>query len=204
MCVCAGCAAYAYAYAYPRRMYVVFSAMPHCHAIRAAHHLRASFTFALFLHFFSTFVRFFSFMSTRIWCTCMQMALFFVAIFSASLENFRIHWQFVLAFHLWCRIASSIMIWLPLKPNILFSFTHSLYAHMYWWFCVMPLCTQIEKERTIDGMAGNVSCVPGEILWCAILSTFFDNFNILRERKKVTNYRSPRIIWNAMHSYSDH
>lgn len=27
------------------------------------------------------------------------------------------------------------MIWLPLKRNVLFSFTHSLYAYMYWWFC---------------------------------------------------------------------
>lgn len=42
--------------------------------------------------------------------------------FSASLNSFFIYFLFFLTFRLWCRTASSIMIWLTLKRNILFSF----------------------------------------------------------------------------------
>lgn len=89
---------------------------------------------SFFLQFFFTLVRF-TFMSTVIFCMCMKMGLFFFAIFSASLNFFCIYLELFLTFRLWCRTTSSIMIWLPLKRNVLFSFSLFPSKPMYWWFC---------------------------------------------------------------------
>lgn len=111
-------------------LYVVFCTTRLCLCNKGnIHHLRATFLCSLFFYTSFFLIRF-TFMSTvTLRYTCMKMALFFVAIFSVSL-NFFLPF---LTFRLWCRTASSIMIWLPLKRNVLFSFSLSIHILMILW-----------------------------------------------------------------------